>query len=166
MSRFIELTRGKVAIVDDDDYVIVSRMNWYAKPDSKTWYAVGRNDRKAITMHRFIINPPEGYEVDHRNGNGLDNRKINLRACLKKHNQRNKTICKNNQSGFKGVFKASSGFKFRAKLVCERIKFDLGRYESAIDAARAYDKAAIEHFGEYAKTNESMGLLPCLASTN
>lgn len=155
----IPLTQGKVAIVDADDYEHLMQWKWFAKKNmSGTFYAVTyMGNRKIVRMHWLIMGRGESM-VDHINGDGLDNRKKNLRLCNWLNNCHNKKVFKNNTTGFKGITKRWNG-KYQAQIVINYKKITIGTYLTPEDAARAYDAAAIEHYGEYAKTNEMLGLL-------
>lgn len=146
----IELTQGKVAIVDDEDFEYLSQWKWCAAFMTRNFYAAKsisiNGQRKVILMHRFILNPEKNMVVDHINGNTLDNRRENLRICTPRENSRNRkkrTISKNK---YKGV--ANSNGKFIA-----RIEIHLGTFENEIDAAKAYNEAAKNLFGDFAKLN-------------
>lgn len=92
MPKEIKLTRGKVAIVDEEDFDRVNAIKWYAYETHGSWYAARKtNDRirKMLLMHRFIMNPPRDKLIDHINWNGLDNRRTNLRICTHKENRNN-----------------------------------------------------------------------------
>jgi hypothetical protein len=99
------------------------------------------------------MNAQKGILVDHRNGNGLDNRRINLRLCTDAQNRANRRLQRNNKSGFKGVFLNAKNGKFLAHVQVNKKTFYLGSFVSPIDAAKAYDKAAKLHFGEFARLN-------------
>ena len=104
-------------------------------------------------MHRIILNAPKGTMVDHINGNGLDNRKENLRLCTTRENNANQKKNRNNSSGYKGVAKASNCSKWRAYIRVDGVQRHLGNHNTPEEAARAYDAAAKKHFGEYAHLN-------------
>ena len=111
---------------------------------------------RTIYMHREILGTPPSpkHEADHRNGNTLDNRKENLRWATRVENMRNKPRYKNNKVGFKGVSMTPYG-RFTARLqLAPRQEVFLGCFPTAAAAAKAYDKAALEHFGQFARTNE------------
>jgi len=110
-------------------------------------------------MHELIMNPGMGQEIDHKNGNGLDNRRDNLRICTHANNMCNRRIGKNNKSGYKGVYFTKSGNAWRSKLRFKGRNINLGNFKKPIDAAIAYDNAAMKYFGEFARTNKDMGLL-------
>jgi len=105
-------------------------------------------------MHRLILNVPENMQVDHINGNGLDNRKNNLRVCTSIENMRNMPLRKDTISGFKGVFWDSQSNKWQAQIYAKKRRFFLGRYLIKTDAALAYNKAALKYHGEFARINQ------------
>jgi len=158
--RKIKITKNRYALVDDEDYEILSKMKWHCHGKNGYFYASTYIDRKSILMHQFIVNPKNGYSVDHKNGNGLDNTKINLRVCSHGENMRNRKINRNNTSGYKGVWRNKSFLKKYTSEICiNGRKMHLGVFESLEEAAMAYDAAAIKYFGEFARTNKSMGVL-------
>ena len=152
--REISLTQGYVALVDDEDYERVNQYKWhYCQGYAVRKPHIGYKKRIGQLMHRFINKTKDGFHTDHINGNGLDNRKINLRTCTASQNAMNSKIPKNNTSGFKGVYWRKDIEKWRAKIVINRETIHLGHYESRIKAARAYNEAALEYHGEHAKLN-------------
>ena len=150
MSKIIPLTQGKEAIVDDEDYEWLSQWKWFI---SKRKYASRHFGDKLMYMHRMIMNTPSGMETDHINGNELDNRRENLRICTRKENARNIKYNSNNTSGYKGVVWDKRNKKWRAQISYDKINKTLGRFENILDAVLAYDTAAKELFGAFAKTN-------------
>lgn len=152
----IELTQGKFAIVDDSEFDNVNQFKWHY--DKTTGYAkrsVTTNGvRKIVYMHRFINNTPDGMLTDHKNGDRLDNRKENLRSCNRTQNHANKRVGSNYSSNFKGVYWHKNRNKWVAMIRFERKGRYLGCYESEIEAAKAYNKAAKDLFGEFAKVND------------
>lgn len=157
----VQLTHGYVALVDDEDYDrVVALGSWQAQPDGQTVYArkriyvrgTGRDSHKpSFLMHCFILG---SFGVDHRNGDGLDNRRANLRIATHGQNMANKRIYRNNTSGFKGVTRnTGSGRPWRAQLKADKKHYHLGYYDTPEAAARAYDAAARELFGEFARPN-------------
>jgi hypothetical protein len=157
MTKEIEISKGYVAIVDDDNYENLSKMKWQAKNNGDNIvYAITfkRNEKMyGFLMHRIIMNCSEKERVDHINHNGLDNRKENLRVCTQSQNMANRRKNKNNTSGYKGVSFLNDRNKFRAEITHNNIHYKVGCFKYAIDAARAYDKKAKELFGEFALLN-------------
>lgn len=147
----IQLTQGKTTTVDDEDFEWASKIKWnyhngYARRNVKV-------NGKSVSyfMHRIITNAPGKMEVDHIDGNTLNNQRKNLRVCTTSQNQANRPKSKNNTSGYKGVSWHKKNKKWFAQ-VNKNGKRVFGKYfESAEEAAEAYKKAAIEHFGEFAK---------------
>ena len=157
MSREIKLTQGQVAIIDDEDYEWLSQWKWYARKSRNIWYAVRQeweNGRqKQIHMHREILKPPIGMETDHRDRNGLNNQRNNLRIATRIQNTRNRKANQNGTSTFKGVFWNPAHDKWQAQIRVKRQRIHLGYFPCEMDAARTYDKAAKEYFGEFACIN-------------
>lgn len=150
----IKLTKGMVALVDDEDFERVSEFKWFPKTSKRSYYAManyrlGKNKRTTLHLHRFIMNNPKGLQVDHINHDGLDNRKENLRACSKKDNIRNQVIRSNNKSGFKGVFFHSQNKNWIAKIRNKHI----GVFQDKVSAAHAYNIEASKLFGNFAYLN-------------
>jgi hypothetical protein len=157
MAKFIELTQDKQAIVDDEDYEHLNQWKWRAHYDRGNWYAYGNYKaigcRTSSKMHRVILSAPIGIEVDHRNNNGLDNQKHNLRLATGSQNQGNRIKRLNASSKFKGVCFRSKPKKWEANIRVNYKRIYLLRYDDEIEAARAYDRAAKKHFGEFARLN-------------
>lgn len=153
MSREIPLTRGFVALVDDQDFDWLSQWKWCAKPWTPTLcYAVRRDsDGRAVAMHRAILTPAQGVQVDHKDGDGLNNQRFNLRLCSQRENLYGRSIRSDNTLGFKGV--ARVGQRFRAKVVKDGHTYWFGTYSDIESAARAYDAGAKQLFGEFARLN-------------
>ena len=150
----IPLTSGKVAIVDDDMFEELSKYKWYSSHGYAARHSINSSGKdKYISMHRSICNTPDGMYTDHINGNIQDNRRENLRVCTKAGNQRNSKKPKNNTSGFKGVSFFRAAKKWMAYIRVNHRRIYLGYFDNPIDAARAYDRAAIELHGQFARTN-------------
>lgn len=156
-ARLIPLGREKSAIVDASDYEWLSQWKWsYFKGRSDRGYGVrrvglGDNRQRAIYMHRSILNAPEGLQVDHINGNTLDNRRANLRIVTSAQNRYNQRPRADGASQFKGVIRYRD--KWRATIKKGEQAIHLGVFTDEAQAARAYDKAARSLFGEYAYLN-------------
>ena len=152
--REIPLSRGLVALVDDDDYDRVTAVGkWYANPNHRTFYARKNFWRQgryiAVLMHSLITGWPS---PDHVNGNGLDNQRHNLRPATSSQNSQNRRMRSDNTSGFKGVYLRDRG-RWVASIWTAGKNRHLGLFATPEDAARAYDAAAAEIFGEFARLN-------------
>jgi hypothetical protein len=162
MTATIPLSRGLVTIVDEADYErVVIAGNWYAQPHRLTAYAARNvpvgNDRKTLMLHRFITGWPL---VDHRNGDGLDNRRENLRPATNAQNGANQRASSRNTSGYKGVIRHRH--RWAAQIVPGGRRFWLGTFDTPEAAARAYDAAALDHFGDFARLNfPTAEVTPC-----
>lgn len=155
MTVDIPLTGGLVAIVDAEDAARILGMGaWQAKRSGQTYYArknIWRAGRyMTITMHAVILDVPL---VDHVNGNGLDNRRSNLRPANFAENARNRPRRSDNTSGYKGVSWNRRNGKWQAYIGADRRQISLGHHATAEDAARAYDAAARELHGVFARLN-------------
>ncbi len=158
--RRIALTQGKYAIVDPDDYYRLNQYKWSASRVGRKFYAVrtgpARNGKrgKSYRMHREVANIPEGLECDHINANSLDNRKANLRPATRRQNCWNSSKRRpKSLSKYKGVSFSKRGRPWKAMLTVNGKWIYLGSFNSEIQAAKAYDKAAKRHFGEFANPN-------------
>jgi hypothetical protein len=152
--------KGLFALIDECDLSIVSRYNWRARFNHKNVYAVTgmKIEGKlhgSYPMHKLIMG---GIVVDHKDNNGLNNVRINLRPCSNQQNQANCTISKNKKISLKGVYLGKYN-KFESKIMVNGKSIWLGRFSDPKDAALAYDIAALQYFGEFARTNEMMGLV-------
>lgn len=157
----IGLSQGQVALVDDEDYCRISCRNWYAIRNEYGYYAAGTTPmvkwiRKRLLMHRIIMCAKKGQIIDHRDGDGLNNQKYNLRFCTISQNGQNQRISTHPSklSKYKGVTWHKGGRKWQAAIRGENKKnYYLGSYANEDDAARAYDEKAKELFGEFARIN-------------
>lgn len=154
MVREIPLTQGHVALVDDDDFPFVNQFKWSVVKTGKHIYArravIVDGDWHAIPMHRVIAAAPTGVEVDHWNGNGLDNQRENLRCCS---NRQNKANSKGHGKSFKGVSQNRSSHCYAASITISGAPIHLGTYDSAAAAARVFDAAAKRFYGEFSLGN-------------
>src|SRR5258706_8507914 len=145
----IQLTKGTIALIDDEDFERVSKHSWSYK-DSGSGYAQTTIRYKGVSLHRFIMNAKDGEIIDHINGNGLDNRKENLRFCTLSQNIAN-SKGRLVRSSYKGVSK--NGKKWKASIGYMNRLEHIGTFDIAQDAARAYDEKAREYYKEFARTN-------------
>lgn len=159
--KTIPLTKGLVGLVDDEDFERVNQYKWTTAYSKALGIAYAQRSVKIngkwthVLLHRVIMNAKKGQRIDHADGNGVNNQKYNLRLCTPAENQRNVKCHRDNVSGFKGVKPNRnsrrnpwSSFIF----VNGRTKY-LGCYPSRIDAAIAYNIAAIGNFKEFARLN-------------
>lgn len=151
--RLITLTQGKFAIVDSDVFEYLSQWKWCATKEPGGYYVQRKEKRtQTIKMHRQIMKPPQGLEVDHINGDGLDNRRCNLRICTHRQN------CQNRKPNNKSRFSKYKGVSWHQNKWIAHIGHNwhtqyLGTFDNEIDAANAYDNKAKELFGEFAHPN-------------
>jgi len=153
----IQLTQGKTAVIDDEDFQLISKWKWRVvkKKSDQTCYAMRRTKENgkhiAVTMHRAIMNPPKGAPIDHIDGDGLNNRRSNLRVCTHAQNCWNRKHNSNAKNRFKGVYK--KGTRWESFITTNRQKVYLGSFETDLEAALAYNIAATKYFGDFAKLN-------------
>ena len=161
--KTIQLTQGKVALVDDIDYEHVASFKWYARrAQHGVWHAL-RNitnpdgTRHTVMMHRFIIGlSADDLHLDHRDCDGLNNQRINLRFADKSGNASNTRVRRDSGSGLKGVHFDKRCGKWSARIKSKGRYIWLGYFLTAEKAARAYDAAAIKYHGEFARPNFEM----------
>lgn len=149
-----------VAIVDACDASALD-LGWHVQTRGRQRFPAclsKRIDGRTVRLHRELLKAPLGELVDHINGNPLDNRRENLRLTDATGNSRNKRVQRRSYTGFKGVHSHKLG-QWRATIVADGKKHDLGVFKSPVEAALAYDAAAIEMHGPFAKTNAQMGLV-------
>ena len=152
------LPTGESFIIDSEDYCLVSKYRWVSNRSGYFLASTGERNSH-VFLHRMVIEPPDDMFVDHIDGNKSNCRKSNLRICSQTDNNRNVGVKSNNRCGYKGVYWASDRGKWRTEITVDRKHIHIGSFETAEEAARAYDKCALFYFGEYAKTNEMLGLL-------
>lgn len=154
--KTIPLTRGKVALVDDADFEWLQQWKWRtlkaAGNGIERWYAITGQRKNTLSMHRVIMaryRSIDGLEFDHRDCNGLNNQRDNLRECTQKQNVGNSRKRLRSSSKFKGVYWHKGTSKWMARI---KNKY-LGIFHNEEEAARVYDDAAKATFGEFARVN-------------
>lgn len=153
--RAIPLTQGKVALVDDADYDWLMQWNWYAlkqrRKAGEVYYAVraAYNPKRLLYMHRVLLGLTGALEADHRDNDGLNNQRFNLRPSTPSQNCANRMKLPHRM--FKGVHWEPDRRKWRAVIKVGGKVYRLGRFSDAASAADAYANAARKFFGEFAK---------------
>lgn len=147
----IKLTKNKYAIIDRDDYNLVNTFRWHFS----NGYALKNKtkDNKYRLMHRLILDANPNETIDHINGNGLDNRRRNLRICSQGQNTKNSSKHKDGTSMYKGVHFHKPSGRWRAQICVNYQRISLGCFKSQMDAAIAYDLAALRYHGAYCRLN-------------
>ena len=158
---YVPLTKGYTAVIDAEDVGLIEQHNWYAAEERRkdgtleVVYA-RRNGRlpsgKRITvlMHKCIKNLPE-FNIDHKDCNGLNNRKNNLRPATRSQNMHNQGLRINNKTGFKGVTFYAPNKKFLAKITVRREQKHLGYFDTKEEAAKSYAEASKKYHGEFGR---------------
>lgn len=144
----------KVCLIDDEDYVKIKDYIWCIVPNRKTFYAMSRiklrhKKYKTVRMHQLLI---DGSPIDHKDGNGLNNTKDNLRKATMQQNNFNVPLTARNRSGFKGVYKTP----YNRYIACIRVSGKLihgGSFGNGVDAAKRYNELARIHHGDFAWLN-------------
>lgn len=156
--KYINLTQGKKAIIDNRDYEMLNKKKWHVyKSSSGRYYASRNNSRKhkdghyLLKMHREImgLQKYDKRQVDHINGNSLDNRRSNLRIVTPQQNSWNRKAQKNSNSGVRGVYKHTQINKWVAQIKVGSKRIHIGSFDTIEDAKLAYDKKAELYYGEY-----------------
>jgi hypothetical protein len=155
---FVSLTRGYEAVIDACDAELVGQFNWFAKPYPHTVYVARQSfkkdgPQKTIFLHRLLMGNPNGLEIDHVDGNGLNNVRCNLRASTGSQNNHNKGPLKNNTSGFKGVTWHKKAKRWQAHIKKDRRTIYIGLFDCPRAAADAYAAKAKELYGEWARSS-------------
>ena len=157
-ARRIPLTKGRVALVSQADYEDLSQWKWHAREcgRGRHWYAARKitvgGKMRTVYMHRYLMHPPKGLQIDHINDNGLDNTRSNLRICTSAQNSARMRKRRRGKVRFRGVSHSPPN-SFRARIQVSNEEVHIGCFSTAEAAAKAYDKAAIGFFGEYARLN-------------
>jgi hypothetical protein len=157
MVKEIPLSKGLVALVDDEDYERIAVYKWSAHwlPTARTFVAQRHESgsSRVPMMHREILNAPPGIDVDHKDHNGLNNQRSNIRLCSNTQNQANKRKSLGKSSRFKGVSWNNKHRQWYAYIKDGDRLMHLGHFIDEIEAATVYDAKAREVFGEFALTN-------------
>lgn len=154
--KAVILTRGRIATVDDKDFDRVNQFKWHAVKQGRTYYGartvqLPNGQQENCFLHNFILGVKG---VDHCNGDGLENRRQNLRPATQMQNlQGHRRKVSGATSRYRGVSWFTRDEKWAAQIKVNRRAINLGRFAVEEDAARAYDKAAREHFGGFASPN-------------
>jgi hypothetical protein len=149
MTKKIPVGQDDFAIVDDEDYEVLSQYKWHLMANSTKTHKYAATKMR---MHRFIMNPPKGFVVDHINGDTLDNRRQNLRICTNAQNQQN-TGSRGGTSKYKGVSFNIKSDKWLAAFQYDGVNYYCGLWDDEEDAARAVDKKRGEVCGDFASKN-------------
>jgi hypothetical protein len=149
----IPLSKGKVALVDDEDYEELSQWKWSYNGRVAMRGAFPDGRRKNIIMHRQIMNAPDGMEVDHIDHDPLNNSRSNLRICTRAENSRNRSPQRNGSSRFLGVSWDRQRQRWSAHIMMHGKLRRIGSFPIEEEAARAYDREAIVHHGPFANPN-------------
>lgn len=154
----IPLSKGKSAVIDAADWPIVSGHRWRLLLTQRgACYAQTvinvNGERRNLFLHRLLMNPPDGLEVDHKDRNGLNCRRENMRLATRAQNCWNRRRPRDGSNPYRGVYQLKTQKQWNARICVQGRKIYLGYFESAEEAARAYDSAAREHHGEFATLN-------------
>ncbi len=152
----IPLTHGKFAIVDDDVYLHLSPFKWHFDRHgyAKRTLPIGPFTRKKVSMHRMVAQTPKGMDTDHINGDKLDNRRENLRACTRSQNLLNRGAQKNSTTKQKGVFWYKRYNKYEVQLMVRKVKHNLGYYQSKDEAVRVAADFMKKNHGEFCRAGK------------
>lgn len=153
----IPLTQGLEAIIDEEDAERILPHRWHASKKRNTFYACRKvgpaGAQVTIYMHRFLLGVSEkNVLIDHKNGNGLDNRRENLRVATNAQNQRNRTARKDSKSGVKGVYASrSKKLPWRAEITVDGKNIHLGNFSTIEEATEARATASFQYHGDYSR---------------
>ena len=149
----VQLANGSVCLFDPSDCPLVSQHVWIAIRSHRTTYARARTADGYVFLHNLLMGKRNGFRVDHRNGNGLDNRRENLRWATGDQNAQNSHKAPNSKSGYRGVQQGTRSKKWEANISAGGVRHRLGYFATAEEAARVYDDAAKRFHGEFARLN-------------
>ena len=154
----IPLTQNKLASIDNEDFELISQYKWCVSKKHSISYAITsaikNNIKTTLKMHRLIMKIVDPkIQIDHVDGDGLNNQKLNLRICTSQQNQRNRQKNKVSSSKFKGIWWDKRVKKWQVSIQIGKKRKHLGYFHNEIEAAKAYDTAAKKYFGEFARFN-------------
>lgn len=148
----IQLSQGKVAIVDDEDFEWLSQWKWCFRQQGYAGMGIVENGKQRIVyMHRLIAGTPKGMDTDHIDKNKLNNQRKNLRICTHEENCRNRSKSCNNTTGVKCVVLDSRTGRFRAYIKVKYRQIHIGMFDSIVEASSAHLKAQKYHFGTFSE---------------
>ena len=153
--KLIPLTQNQFAIVDDDKFEELNKFKWYAFRHGYTFYPARKVNGQVFFMHNYLMKPPEGFEVDHKNHNGLDCQLLNLRNVTHQQNTMNRRFPKPGSSKFIGVSWHKKIKKWQVQIQCNKKNISYGYFNDEIEAAKHRDLKAKELFGEHVVLNFS-----------
>ena len=155
--KLIQLTQGYFAQVDDEDFEELQKYRWWINKVGSRIYAYGAAGCKKIAMHRYLLKETNrNVDIDHIDGNQLNNRRNNLRKATRAQNNANQKIAERNNTGYKGVSYCSE----RGLWVASVASYHIGRFSCIKEAARHYNKAAFDKWGEFARLNNVDPVFP------
>jgi hypothetical protein len=156
----IPLTQGKFALIDEGDYDLVSQYRWQVKrtPSGKLYAQTSLPRRhpsglRTLPLHRLILSAPVGIDVDHENGDGLDNRRSNIRLATRSQNAINRDKPPGGTSRFKGVRLIAKSGRWRASICKQGRQIHIGNFRCEVEAAKRYDEVARQLYGPFARVN-------------
>lgn len=144
-------------LIDSEDYELISKYKWHVHKWRYVFYVQAwtniNGKGKTLLMHKLILGAKRKEIVDHIDGNGLNNQKTNLRICTNTQNCWNQRIAKNNTTGFKGVTFVKATKRYRARIRVNSKLILVGDFKTAQEAGEAYNWAALNHYGDFARLN-------------
>lgn len=154
----IPLSQGMFVVIDADDLPLVEGYAWVAARRRHVWYAIANvrqphGGSTAVLMHRLILDAPKGMQVDHKDGDGLNNRRSNIRLCTPSQNQQNRVRREPNATGYFGIYYIPKARRWVANIKHQRKRIYIGCFSTPEAAAIAYDERARELFGEFGRFN-------------